>query len=614
MPAMFAHIAVGLPVEGHFDYLVPPALQNRIAIGDRVQVNFAHAKRLGFVVGLANESAFEKVKPIEAVLDNKPLLSISSLRCASELSRYYGCSLGEAIEVMLPVDARKPKTITCHPFVPKDSAPAKGEGTLIQTQSMSAHWPLVSERIATTLRDGRGVIVLVPDTSQIPFVMGQLKQALPANAVIHDNERTHKQELENWIALKEGKTRAVVGLRTAAFAPVVQLGLIVVYDEDNGSYQEEQAPYYHARHVALMRSAIERCDVVFVSAAPSVELMHFAQKKNFARLSMGPESALRKQLIDMTNFTSKGPMTISFPLRNSLEKTLAEGGRSLVFINRRGFNTFTHCLFCGHILRCERCESNLVYLSSKRKFECRRCATQRDPVKLCPKCGKDHLRSQGIGVERVVSELKRIFPSARVEGFDKETAAFPKKCDILVATQAVFRMLGEVAFDGVGVLEIDAEFNRGDYRSSQHAFSIVAHLALLARKRLEIQTFHADNNVLRDFVADRSAQFYEQELKLRQDLKLPPFYHLVKIMLRGATQKVVCDQAELLYNLMAEQKTEGIDLLSIQPDAVVKVRDKFRYFILIRGENRQATLVFAKESLAKVKKKSGVIVTVQVDS
>jgi primosomal protein N' (replication factor Y) len=611
--ASIAHIAVGLPVEGPFDYLIPDKLQERIALGDRVVVNFAHAKRLGFVVGLANDSAFKELKGVEAVLDAKPLLSEASLRCAREMVCHYGCSLGEAIEVMLPLEARKPKAVICHP-VDKKTAPRSPQNAVVHSQSVTAHWPLIAERIGKTLQAGEGVIVLVPDSSQIPFVTRQLKSVLPANAVIHNNERTHKQELENWAALREGKARVVIGLRTAVFAPVPALGLMVIYDEDNASYQEEQTPFYHVRDVALMRSSIEGCDAVFTGPSPSAELMFLAKERGFKVIPVAPEQAVYKQLIDMTNFTSKGPMTISYPLRNSLEKILLDGGKSLVFINRRGFNTFTRCLFCGHVLRCQRCESNLVYSSAKKKFECRRCGTLKDPLKACPKCGKEYLRSQGVGVERVVSDLKRIFPLARVEGFDKETAVFPRKCDILVSTQAVFRMLGEVSFDSVGVLEIDAEFSRGDYRSGQHAFSLLAHLALLAKRRFEIQTFHIDNAVLRDFAAGRAAEFYDHELKLRQDLKFPPYYHLVKITCRGIQEKVVSGQAELLYNLMAENKVSGIDLLSLQPDVITKLRDKYRYIILVRGEDRGAVLKFVKESLAKMRKKSGVIVTVQVES
>jgi primosomal protein N' (replication factor Y) len=613
MPFSIAHIAVGLPVEGPFDYSIPEQFQSRIALGDRVAVNFANRKRLGFVVGLAKQSAFEKLKPVEAILDAEPLLSQATVRCAGAIARHYGCSLGEAIEITLPFEVRKPKAIACRPSADKKST-AKPQNVLIHSQSVAAHWPGVAERIAAVLRQGKGAIVLVPDSAQIAFVVGQLKAALPADAIIHDKDRTHKQELENWVKFKEGKVRVVIGLRTAVFAPIPSLGLIVVYDEDNASFQEEQTPFYHARDVALMRSAIEGCEVVFVSASPSVELMTLAQDGKLALTSVGPDQPVQRQIIDMTNFASKGPMMISFPLRNSLEKVLLDGGRALIFINRRGFNTFTRCLFCGHILRCERCESNLVYSSSKRKFECRRCGTLKDPVRSCPKCGKDFLRSQGVGVERVASELKRLFPLARVEGVDRQTAAFPKKFDILVSTPAVFRMLGEISFDLVGVLEIDAEFNRGNYRSAQHAFSLLSHLALLAKSRLEIQTFHSDNSVLRDFVAGRIQEFYAHELKLREELKLPPFYHLVKITVRGVQEKVVSAQAELLYNLMAEERSSGVEVVSLHPDTIKKLRDKYRYVILVRGRDRQADLKFVKASLAKMKKKSGVIVTLQVDS
>ncbi len=609
-----AQIVVGLPVEGPFDYLIPAEFQGRVAVGQRVAVSFAHTKRLGVVVGLLAQSAIKTLKPIDRILEHDPILNERFLEFAKQLSERYGCSWGEAIELMLPQELRKVRPIDLKPAALRSAAaPQKGEEVLIHAKSLEGHWPQVAQRIGHVLAKGQGVIVLVADSAQIPYVVEKLKDALPADALIHDNKRTPKEELSHWIALKEGKARVIVGLRTAVFAPVLSLGLIVMYDEDNPSFKEEQGPFYQTREVLQMRCRIEGCDAVFVGFSPSVELMHACREKQVALIDLKDEKPVHRQLVDMMNFTSKGPMTISFPLRNSLEKTLGAGGRSMVVINRRGHSTFTRCLFCGHVLRCERCSSNLVYSSSKKRYECRHCSTHKEVPKVCPYCQKDYLKSQGMGVERVAQEVKRIFPMAHVERFDRDVDVFPKKFDVLVTTQAVLRMLGRLTVDGVGVLDIDAEFNRLDYRSSHKAFSLLTHLALMAKGRVEVQTFHVDNEVLRHFVAGRVDDFYTQELKLRQELKFPPFAHWVGVMLRGMDEKMVSAQAQSLYNLMSEQKMQGVEILNPQPGVVPKLRDKYRYTILVRGEKARETLQFVKGTLAKLKKKSAVIVTIHVD-
>lgn len=612
MNVPIAQIIVALPVEGPFDYFVPEAWRGRISVGHRVAVSFGPVKRLGVVVGFLPQSALPKIKPITAVLDQDPLVSEHALKLARLMSTRYGCSWGEAVELMLPKALRLARTADVAP-APCVPAQKKGERILMRPRSVDAHWPEVIRRLKHALSLDQGAIILVADSAQIPNVVDRLKTALPADIVIHDNQRTSKEELAGWKALKEGKARVIIGLRTAVFAPVLSLGLIVMYDEDNPSFDEEQSPYYKTREVVLMRSLAEGCEAVFVGFAPSPEIVFEVDQDRMTSLELNSTQGPKRQMIDMTNFASKGLMMISFPLRNTLEKALFAGGKAALVINRRGHSTYTRCLFCGHVLRCERCSSNLVYSSVKKKNECRQCGAVKDVPKSCPHCQKNYLRSQGAGVERVAQEAKRLFPKAHVECYDREVSVFPGRFDLLVTTQAVLRAFGRVMFDFVGVLDIDAEFNRSDYRGSQGAYSLLTHLAMMTKGSIEFQTFHVDNEVLRHFAAGRDKEFYAQELSLRKELKLPPFAHWVAVMLRSVEENTVSDQASSLYTLMVETRPKGVEVLTLQPDAVPKKRDQYRYTIFVRGEDAAATLGFVKASIAKLKKKSGVITTVHVD-
>ncbi len=613
MKDTIAEIVVGLPVEGPFDYAISDEWQGRLMIGQRVAVSFAHAKRLGVVVGLKPDSQIKNIKPIQAVLEQQPWLDNVFIALARAMSRRYGCSLGEAVEVMLPKALRAVKAIAFKPAQKILPSQKKTEQIWIRSQSLQNHWPVIQKKISEVLSLGQGVIILVADSAQIPYVVEQLKPVLPKHVIIHDNERTAKHELAGWTALKEGSIKVIIGLRSAVFAPVASLGLIVMYDEDNASYKEEQSPFYQTREVVLMRSKAQPCDVMIVSFAATVEMVYEAGQSGMAPVVFTGGQPVKRQLIDMTNFASKGPMMISFPLRNSLEKALTDGGKVMAVINRRGHSTFTRCLFCGHVMRCSRCSSNLAFSAIKKKLECRQCSLVLEIPKVCPHCTKDYLRSLGTGVERIALEIKRLFPKAHVERFDREVNIFPKRFDVLVTTQAVLRMLGKLQVQCVGVLDIDAEFSRADYRSSQKAYSLLTHLSLMAQGSIEIQTFHVDNDVLRHFAANRDEEFYQRELALRKELKLPPYAHWVSIMLRGVDEKLVSNQADALYNLLAQNKPERVDVLNVQPDVIPKLRDQFRYTIFARSQDAEATLDFVKSTVSQMKKKSGVITTVHVD-
>lgn len=606
-----AEIVVGLPVEGPFDYLIPEEWQDRLAVGQRVSVVFAHVKRLGFVVGIKTDTAIKNVKAITAVLDGQPWFNGPLLELAGMMRDRYGCTSGEALEIMLPKSLRTTRSLDLT-WDQDQTVLRNPERIWISSQNTRDHWASIQKKVGEVIAGARGVIVLVADSSQIPYVHEQLKAVLPADTIIHDNERTAKQELEGWSSLRSGRIRAIIGLRSAVFAPVDPLGLIVMYDEDNPSYREEQSPFYQAREVVMMRSKAQACSVIIVAFAPSVEMVYHSGEQ-LARLDFPDEKKARRQLIDMTNFESKGPMMISFPLRNSLQRVLGAGGRVMIVINRRGHSTVTRCLFCGHMMRCGRCTTNLSYSSVKKKLECRRCGALQDLPKTCPHCGKNYLKSWGVGVERIAQEIRRLFPFAKTEQLDREVAVFPAKFDVLVTTQAVLRMLGRVTVDTVGILDIDSEFNRGDYRSSQKAFSLLTHLSLMAKNSIEIQTFHADNDVLKFFVAGKDREFYANELLLRKELNLPPYYHWVLVVIRGKEEKAVTEQAQALYNSMAANKPHDIEVLNVRPDVVPKVRDQYRMAIFVRGPQACEVLAFAKESVGKLKKKSSVIITVQVD-
>ncbi len=640
-PKKIAQVVVGLPVEGPFDYVLPVELHKKACVGTRVKVSFHYQKKQGVIVGFGSKSKFKNLKSIESLLDEKPLLSSSLLTLTKRLSQYYGCSWGEAIEAVLPALLRKGKSLLSFPNVSVgnpdevktgfklvftrpptktfggDSSEInpkkKSEVTLLHDLSRSDRWPFLVGKVQETLNRGQEIIFLVPELSMIEAVLSKLRAAINVPIAVFDKKMTPKKELEQWLSIQAGVISIVVGSRSAVFAPVKNLGLIIVVDEENSAYKQEQSPFYHAREVVLMRSSIEKSSVIFVSSSPSLELWQQVLKKKM-RLIFFPAQKLGQVIpVDLTNFNARKTSLISFPLRNHIEKTLLQGGKVILFMNRRGFSLLTRCYSCGYTFKCFRCDVNLSYSYAKKKMICRHCHAAIEAPSVCPKCRNTHLRSLGTGIEKLESELARIFPHAKLATYDKDTQELPRGFDILVATQAVLRIQEEVPAQLIGCIHIDSELNRHDLRAAEHTFALLVRLRLWARDKLVVQTRLLDNECIQAALKMDFKNFYKKELSARRELGFPPFAHLVALNLRSMKEETVLQQAYDFYTELGKILPREIDMLEPQPDVVPKLRDKYRFTIMLKGKSVKQILAFIKNGLKQFKRKSTVTLTINVD-
>jgi primosomal protein N' (replication factor Y) len=364
-----------------------------------------------------------------------------------------------------------------------------------------------------------------------------------------------------------------------------------------------------------MRSRIENSDVIFMSAAPSAELRYLAQKKKVRMLPAGPPSTppVQVQIVDMANYKPGRGFLLSVPLRNSIDKNLKERGKTILFMNRKGFSTRTQCSQCGYEIRCERCDVNLIYLYSKRKMVCRLCGQTKEQPKVCPQCKSSYLKSTGMGVEKLESEVSRIFPQARVEHYDSDVKVMPQSFDILIATQAVLREKERLAVPLLGIINIDPELNRSDFRAAQKTFSLLVHLKQMTTGKFIIQTRIPDNYCLKTFRKEDAAAFYREELRFRKETELPPYRHLVAIGLRGAKEDEVFAEASLLCEALEKNLPKDMELADPHADLIPKMRDKYRFTIILKGKAVKKILTLLKKTLSGFKRKRNIIVTVNVD-
>ncbi len=613
MSPKIAQVVVGLPVEGPFDYSIPVELAGKVVVGQRVRVLFSRRQRLGVVIGLKAKSFLKRLNPLLSCLDNHPVLDEQALVFTQEVSEYYACSRGEAIETWLPPALRTTRPLEWTPPAPGVKTESSPVTILLHDKSPDKRWPLILEMVRKVLDAGRSVIFLVPETVMVEFVVAHLAKAVSVPIAVLDKRVSAAKELETWLAVREGKVRVVVGTRSAVFAPAANLGLIIVYEEENTAYKQEQTPHYDARTLARMRSVVENCSILYVSSAPSAETWEEARREKWQKIICEAERWSAMQIVDMTNYNPQKTSILSFPLQNAIRDTLAQQGKVILLMNRTGFTTRTHCHQCGFTIKCERCNVNLTYLYSQKIMVCRHCNFKAQLPKVCPQCQGGYLRSSGTGTEKLESEVARLYPQARVGRFDTDSKSFPRQADVVITTKAVLREQEALGAFLVAVINFDAELHHLDFRSGHHAFALLVRLRQLAAQKLLVQTRMMDNYALQAVVRNDFSAFYKEELSLRKELGFPPYRHLVSIGLRGVNEDFVFEQAKELFALFEKDRDVKVEISDPHPDVNPKLRDKYRFTILLKGRSVKSILAFIRKVLKGFTKKKNTILTINVD-
>ncbi|MDD5431421.1 MAG: primosomal protein N' [Candidatus Omnitrophica bacterium] len=611
---LFAKIVVGLPVEGPFDYIVPDSLNTAIKVGSRVWVNFANRKVVGYVVGLTHKSAIKQLKQISGLVDFNPILDKNSFLLAKEISSYYGCSLGQAIETIYPDSLRRGKPLQNiiipqgHPQLPKK------EVILIHDLSGFNRWEVYLEHSKQALKNKEAVVIILPDIKAVLRVKELVKEKLGIEPTIL--YRNQPNELEEWSKIKSGKTNFVIGTRSGIFAPMSNLGLIIIDDEHDYVYKQEQSPHYNAKTVALMRTEIDKTKLILGSSSPSLE-SYYLSKKDKLKLQIIPRKLNFPQVhvIDTRRISfedKKRKNILTKFLEDAVYSSLLAKGKTLLFLNRRGFATYAFCHNCAVALKCPRCNISLVYHFKENLLSCHHCNYKITPPKICPNCNSGYIKFAGFGTEKIESELSRIFPQARIKLLDDASHVDIQNADIFIATSTIFKFT-KINFDLVGVLAIDDTLNRMDFRSGEKAFSIISGLVSLTENKIIIQSSFPGHYCLQAFLKKDPISFYEQELSLRKELDYPPYKHMILVKLRSEIEeksKTAC--LTLFDKLRKSNKEKAIKIVSVNAGMPAKLRGKFYWQIMILAGDAKEANKFLKNQLADFLH-SGIIVTIDVD-
>jgi len=622
---MIAQVVFDLPLDGPFDYLIPEHLVPQIAIGMRVKVSFGARSQIGFVIGLLGASAFSKLKPIQSLCDASAVFNSLDLTFARDFCAYYGCSLGEALSTILRnKEDHKPSIYRDHKPLfslyrcPPGSYAAKIQ-EIIDGYINSMSFPPPTNTFGGKLQRESSFLILVPDAFRGQTLSQQLK----------------------------GSGSVKIGTRSSVFECDGQHDCVIMVDEEDPSYKQEQMPMYDAAQVLLTRSKIYGFDIAFVGISPSVELMALALIGKIKLFEEPTANVPLARMVDLSNYKFV-PGLISPPVRDALEAALKAGKKSILVLNRRGSYRLTRCVDCAEILKCTHCDSPLIYSRSEGKFLCRHCTYTAPGDTVCPKCHKPSWRSQGMGVEQLQTELKKYFPQAKILAFERQSKnlvlkpdthnhssfsnvnpnmsfpnanpnlSFPNASvgnpDILISTRAVLRFQGILKVHLAAFIDFDAELNRLDMRSAFNAFSLALHISSMALESVFIQTRNSGHYVLQSLSRGKTQDFYDEELKLRKEFGFSPFKHWVRISWRGKSEKSTQEYVLQVYNVLSKSSSEkNYHLTPPLADAVGRKRDWFRFNVMVQANQVPQAVSFIKSTLAKIKRRSRVIVTMKVD-
>jgi primosomal protein N' (replication factor Y) (superfamily II helicase) len=733
----YARVLIDRSIHRELDYLVPESLAEKIGIGSRVRVPFREKSALATVVGLLEETDAAGIRPIEALVGDRPVLSEKLIELARWMSAYYCCPIEAVMHSLLPQVIRKAevtwkkqlfvsaakeiapdeieklrrraprqaelleavtklqKPIAVAALLRQTSldnqtlralekrgfvtlreeaverdphaedqfiassdlalnpeqavalraveealaAPEKAKPILLHGVTGSGKTEIYLQAIQSTMARGRTAIVLVPEISLTPQTVERFKsrfaEAQDTVAVLHSH-LSEGERHDEWHKIHAGRARIVVGARSAVFAPLENLGLIVVDEEHETSYKQEEAPRYHARDVAVVRAKMEKCVVLLGTATPSLESYHNAVQQKYQLLNLTQRvdncqmPLMRIVDLRLERRKEKAAAILSEKLRAAIAARLEKHEQTILFLNRRGFSTSLLCSNCGEARDCPNCSVALTFHRGAARLTCHLCGHTAAVPKKCPACSQDTLIYAGFGTEKVEANVTQIFPSAIVRRMDADSMsrkdayrdtlqAFRSgKIDILVGTQMIAKGLHFPNVTLVGIINADLALHMPDFRAGERTFQLLTQVAGRAGRgetpgEVFVQTYTPFSPSIQFARHHDFAGYFEQELEFRERCDFPPFKHAVLITVRSEHEGRSKLSAETLVRRLKENLGAEFIVGDATPAPLEKLQGQFRFHILMRGEAIMRLSRLIRETLDKLPLPEDVLASVDVD-
>jgi primosomal protein N' (replication factor Y) len=678
---LYADILLPLPIDHTFTYSVPEDLQDRVKQGCRVLVPFGSRQITGCIVGFTPTPPALQVREIIKVLDDTPALDPGLLELTKWVSRYYFSPWGEVLKAVLPGGmlpkgkqlCRKTKegqkVLEQESHEPGNHTPMAGKQNkttgmeeegydllsgfdlqkltpgqaealdtitqvlergqfqtiLLQGVTGSGKTEIYLRAITLAITRGKQALLLVPEIVLTSRPIELLQERFGNRvAILHSGLRPSQRRME-WAKIRAQEVAVAVGTRSAVFAPFQNLGLIVVDEEHDSSYKQEERPRYNARDVAIMRGKLSGSLVILGSATPSLESIYNVRKKKYQHLILSKRVYnrplptvvivdLKKEKVD-----KEKPVLLSRVLREAIEDRLARGEQSLLLLNRRGFAPFIQCIECGFVFQCLNCDVSLIYHRSENLLCCHYCGGQVRGSDICPQCRGVKIIPFGLGTQRVEEELRRIFAGAKIARLDRDIARKKRETqrileelkegtiDILVGTQLIAKGHDYHRITLVGVISADVSLNIPDFRAAERTYQLITQVAGRAGRgdlkgEVIVQTYYPQHYAIQSAKDHDYEGFCRQELAFRRRLNYPPFTRMVAIKIESPNQEVaqeaVSQWGQLIHQIRDHHDAK-VEILGPSSAIRGKIRNRYRWQILLKSGQMRILSELTKEFLIK---------------
>jgi primosomal protein N' (replication factor Y) len=615
---MFADIAFNRPIPT-LTYSIPPDME--ISPGTRVRVDLRNSRAVGIVHKLRDRAECSYTKPVREVLDLEPVINEDLLRTAEWMANYYLCSIGEALWTVVPKGVRRSDKQVENPeylsfgdefeltseqqgvfeILQRAVHGDRGEQFLLYGVTGSGKTEIYLRTIHEVVQRGRGAILLVPEISLTPQTVRYFSRRVGDELALLHSRLTPAEKINEWHRILTGQKRIVIGARSAVFAPLQDIGIIIIDEEHETSYKSDETPRYSAKSIAFYRARQHNASLVLGSATPSIESYHHAKLRRLHLLHL-PNRVLNQKL-PRTSITDlrkvRGGTYISRPLIAAIEKRLEREEQVILFLNRRGFAPHVYCSSCGYVFRCSHCDITLTFHRQEKNLSCHYCGYGESPPDVCPNCGAETIAFSGFGTEKIEGVLNEQFPGAVTVRMDTDTIrkrtsmaqilnAFAKRqIDILIGTQIVSKGLHFPNVTLVGVLNADIPLNFPDFRSAERTFNLITQVSGRAGRsekggEVIIQTYNPAHYAIQTAKNQDYEEFFTREIKFRQALLYPPFCRIVRLVFRGPDPDRLLASGRQAVEFIQGRTEDFLSLLGPTMCPISRIKKNYRVHVILK--------------------------------
>jgi len=464
------------------------------------------------------------------------------------------------------------------------------------------------------LKQGKTAIMLVPEISLTPQIVGRFLREFEGRVAVLHSGLSDGEKYDEYRRIVKKEADVVVGARSAVFAPLENIGIIIIDECGSASFKQDNNPKYNAIDVAIKRSETHNCKVLMGSATPLLEQYARAEKGVFKLVSLTKRlgNLPKINIVDMNEEVKKRNFIISNELKVKLSMCLNKKEQAILLLNRRGYSTFMSCSSCGYVWKCPNCDISLIYHKSTNNLRCHYCGYSTKMTKTCPSCHEEAIKDLGMGTEKLESIIKENFPGARTIRMDLDTTSTKgshnkiiesfknHEYDILIGTQMISKGLNFKNVTLVGVINADASLNIPDFRSAERTFELLMQTAGRTGRydlpgEVIIQTYNKDNYVLESLKKHDYIDFYKKEMKIRKDLKYPPYYYMVGIKVSSDEYEIASTEANKIKKYLDNNLSKNFIILGPSTASVFKVKNKYYFSIIIKYRVEENLFKILKE-------------------